>query len=58
MTDLHAPNNVEAQGATPRLPQATEGRALFISLLLLCLTAMAGWLSFLGWGCEYLLGLW
>ena len=58
MTDIRASNNEVVVDAPPKLPQATEGRALFISLLLVCLTAMVGWLGFLGWGCWYLLRLW
>jgi hypothetical protein len=58
MTDLHASNNELVVDAPPKLPQAAEGRGLFISLLLVCLIAMAGWLGFLGWGCGHLLGIW
>ena len=56
MTDIHAFAN-ELGLDVPKVPQ-TNGRAAFVSLLLLCLTAMAGWLGFLGWGCGHLFGVW
>jgi hypothetical protein len=37
---------------------SNDGRLLFVSVLLVCLTAMAGWVGFLGWGCGHLLGIW
>jgi hypothetical protein len=58
MTDIPASNNEVAANAPPKRPPPAERRTLFVSLLLLCLTAMAGWLGFLGWGCGYLLGIW
>ena len=56
MTDIHAFAN-ELGLDVPKVPQ-TNGRALFVSVSLVCLTSMAGWLGFLGWGCGHLLGIW
>jgi hypothetical protein len=56
MTDIPAFAN-ELGVDVPKLPHH-EGRALFIAVSLVCLTAMVGWLGFLGWGCGHLLGIW
>jgi hypothetical protein len=45
------PHNLE-------FPQKKEGRLLFSGLLLLCATAMAVWIVFLGWSSGYILGIW
>jgi hypothetical protein len=48
--------------ATPALPrrQASNGRGVFISLLLLllCCATMVSWLALLTWGFGYILGIW
>jgi hypothetical protein len=38
--------------------RARGSRIIFVFLLLLCVTAMAGWLGFLGWGSGHLMGIW
>jgi hypothetical protein len=58
MTDIQALSNEVAIDAQPKPRQATGGRARLIVLMLVCLTAMAGWLGFLGWGSGHLFGIW
>jgi hypothetical protein len=57
MTDIHAAFANELGLDVRKAPQ-TDGRALFVSVSLVCLTAQAGWLGFLGWGFGYLIGIW
>ena len=55
MTDI--PHANELGLYVPKAP-STHGGALFVSVSLVCLTSMVGWLGFLGWGCGHLLGIW